>query len=156
MDLFYLKCLLLLFWCFWFSLACCTNVFDFLTAMHWLPHEWVFRSGNYSLLANTLRIYNVSGLFLNILFIGNVIIQCLSSILFFAAWVSFCRRTQRSFQLINAAFTVSILIWVTFLIMEEIFIAYAYEAVHARLLMFELLTLMTLYLLPDKKINPGR
>jgi hypothetical protein len=149
-GLFHLKLGCLLYWACWFSLAFLTNVFDFIHAMTGLSSDWHFRSGNYVLLSSTLSLYHTSGLFLNFLFICNMAVQGLSAVLFFSAGMYFWRRHRYTWPCINLAFTISIALWAVFLIMEEIFIAYAFEGGHSRLFIFELVTLLSIHLLPNK------
>jgi hypothetical protein len=146
--LFYFKLGLLLYWACWFSLACTTNLFDFLHAMGYLPAQWLFRSGNYTLLAGVINIYHMPSLILNLLFICDISVQGLSALLFFIAFFSFWMRAARPWRFINTAFALSIALWAVFLIMEEVFIAYRFEGTHSGLIVFETISLMALHLLP--------
>ena len=145
-DLFYFKLGILAFWGIWFAIAFLTNVTDFLIATN-LHAPSLFRSGNYSALEKVISIYNTPHYFLNILFSLNIFVQGLSAIMFFIATFCFWKRVY-IWQTINIAFSLSISLWAVFLIMEEIFIAYSYEATHIRLFMFEMISLLALHLLP--------
>lgn len=147
-SLFYLKLGLVFFWGLWFLLAFSTNVFDYLYHFNLLPTAWRFRSGNYQLLAGTISIYKTPIFILNTLYLLDMIIQGACALLFFKATYHFGRKKSR-FRTTNLAFLVSIALWATFIIMEEFFIAYAFESVHIRLLIFELFTLIAIHQLPD-------
>ena len=147
-SLFYLKLSILLFWGSWFSIAFLTNTTDFLIAadiMSPLP----FRSGNFNLIKNIMSIYNIPSDISVLLFSINLFVQGAIAILFLTAAFSFWQ--QKSFWLFsNIAFGLSIALWAVFLILEEVFIAYAFEATHIRLFEFELVSLLFLYLLPQQ------
>lgn len=146
-GIFYIKSGCLLFFSCWFSLACLTNTFDFIHALYTLPN-WHFRSGNYDALAKVLQTYHTPIWFLNILFTLDILAQGISAILFFISFLSFIKYKKIT-SVINIAFGISMALWATFIIMEEIFIAYSFEGKHIRLLGFELLILLFIYLLPN-------
>lgn len=143
---FYLKLIILLFWSAWFFIVFLTNITDFLVSTGMI-NRIAFRSGNYHLLESVLSIYQLPSYVLNLLFSLDIITQGTSALLFFSAAICFWRSKHYS-TLALLAFMISISLWMIFVLMEEIFIAYAYEAVHLRLIMVELLSLFTFYLLP--------
>ncbi len=145
--LFYFKSGLLLFWACWFSLAFTTNVLDFLHVFGDLPNDWLFRSGNYQLLHGVISIYHTPGYLLNFLFTCDITVQGLSAILFITA--AYCYWRGKSWRFINLAFVLSIALWGVFILMEEVFIAYHFESVHAGLFEFELISLLAMHLLPE-------
>lgn len=65
-------------------------------------------------------------------------------------FLSFSKK-RNAWPLINAAYGINMGLWATFLIIEEIFIAYSYEAAHIRLLSLELVLFLLIHLLHDKK-----
>ena|SRR3990167_6013619 len=145
-GLFYFKLGTLLFWGIWFSIAFSTNIADFfITTNTHLASS--FRSGNYNALEKVIVIHNTPHYFLNILFSLDIFAQGLSAILFFIAVFCLWKHVY-VWQAINIAFNVSMSLWAVFLIMEELFIAYSYEATHIRLFMFEMISLLALHLLP--------
>lgn len=149
-GLFYFKAGCLLFWASWFGIACFTNYFDFLYTLGLLPSSWLFRSGNYALLDSALSIYHSRPLLTHVLFICNMSVQGLSSLLFLTAFLKFIRR-QPAWALINTAFSLSIALWATLLIVAELFIAYAFEFEISTLFIFELITLLAIHLLPSQE-----
>lgn len=146
-GVFHIKLMCLLFWGAWFFIASLSNLFDFIGALYGLPINWHFHSGNYLALAQVLQIYNTPTIILNILFIIDTLVQMLSAILFSIAALYFYRFRQISL-IVNAALGVSMALWASFLLLEEIFIAYSFEHVHIRLLVFEMITLLMMHLLP--------
>ncbi|MGB6976147.1 MAG: hypothetical protein WBE18_01625 [Gammaproteobacteria bacterium] len=148
-GLFYIKLGCLLFWTVWFSVAFTTNFFDFLSVVGWLSKGWHFLSGNYHALVNVLHVYNTPPSLLNILFALDISTQGISAILFFTAFICFWRNVY-VWQIISLAFGVSMALWAAFLVMEEVFIAYPFEATHIRLLIFEMICLLMFYLLPHQ------
>jgi len=145
--LFYFKLGLLLFWGCWFSFAFTTNLLDFLHVLGYLPSDWLFRSGNYQLLHGVITIYHPPVYVLNLLFICDIAAQGLSAILFITA--AYCYWRGYSWRYINLAFMFSIALWGVFLLMEEVFLAYHFESVHAGLFEFELISLLAMHLLPE-------
>ena len=146
-GLFYLKAGTLFFWGMWFLLASLTNIFDLFNVFGILTPEWRFRSGNYLLLSQALSIYDVGSMCTNLLFICDILVQGTAATLFFIAAWHFWHQ-KNAWIYINAAFTLSIALWGMFIIMEETFIAYAFEEVHRSLFSLELISLLALHLLP--------
>jgi hypothetical protein len=152
-PLFYIKLGCLLFWAVWFLVAFITNFFDFLNLIGWIPPQWHFHSGNYHSLENVVSIYHTPNSLLNLLFALDILAQGISAVLFFIAFFCFWRGIY-IWQTIPLAFGISMGLWAVFLVMEEVFIAYSFESTHARLLIFEIVCLLMLYLLPHHK-NPA-
>lgn len=148
-GIFYIKLGCLLFLSCWFTLVCLTNILDFMYAYHGLSDDWLFRSGNYFLLAKVLQIYHTNPVILFTLFSLDILVQGTSAVLFIISTILFLTRRQIS-SIMNIAFGVSMGLWAIFILMEEIFIAYNYESVHIRLFAFEMLTLLMLHLLPHE------
>ncbi|KTD61088.1 hypothetical protein [Legionella spiritensis] len=144
--LFYIKLGFLLFFACWFAIACLTNLVDLANAIH-LTNEWAFHSGNLAALAKVLAIYHTPTWFLYALFCSDIIVQGTSAVLFaVASWQFGINRYP--WPWINTAFGISMALWATFLVMEEIFIAYAFEATHIRLLILEMAALLVVHGLP--------
>jgi len=118
-------------------------------AYHVLPNGWLFRSGNYMLLAKVLQIYHSHPAILFTLFSFDILVQGASAILFIISSLAFIIKKQIT-PVVNVAFGISMALWAVFIIMEEIFITYSYESVHIRLFAFEMLTLLMMHLLPHK------
>lgn len=151
-GLFYLKAGALFFWACWFTLAATTNIFDLINALWGLPTYWHFRSGNFILVASVLSLYNTPTFFYYLVFIIDILIQATCAILFAVSFLKFWRH-QPAWSWINYAFTLSLALWAAFIIIEELFIAYAFEATHIGLCLFELLILFALHFLPHQPIK---
>ncbi len=150
-SLFYIQSGILLFFSFWFFIAFLTNLFDLLNNLG-LINQWKFSSGNYASLQKVISIYSTPKIILTALFYSDISAQLLSSILFLVAFVQFLRKTN-PWPYINVAFGISMALWAIFLIMEEIFISYSYEATHIRLLILEIMALIFLHILPTENLN---
>lgn len=151
-SLFYIKAGLLLFWACWFAIASSTNIFDFLYTQNLLPANWAFKSNNFSALKQVFAIYDTNFYFLETLFAINTAVQISIAILFFISFFLYI-KTRTLSPIINYSFALSMLLWAIFLIMEEIYIAYSFEATHRQLFTFELISLLALYLLPTPQHN---
>lgn len=138
----------LLFWSMWFALACMTNLFDFMNIFTLIPPDWRFRSNNYMLLSQVLSVYDTQNWLLNFLFFCNTVVQGAVAIIFFGAVFLYAFKREPWFY-INLAFGLSMALWATYLVLEEVFIAYAFEATHMRLFMFEIIMLLMIHLLPE-------
>lgn len=148
-GLFYIKLLCLLFWACWFALVCTTNITDLLAVKGILSSDWHCRSGNYALLQSFVSIYNEPIRFVNILFYLDIAFNAISALLFSVAFFMFCFKRQ-AWCWINSAFLISLVLWTGFILMDELFIGYKYENEHMRIFIFELITLLTIHLLPHK------
>lgn len=148
-ELFYIKLGCLAFWSAWFLLAFLSNLFDFVKCIqeYALPSWWKFYSGNCQALWKVFSLYNIPPTVFYTTFILNMLAQVCSALLFFWATLRFC-ITRTLNRLMHVAFGLSMALWAIFIILEELFIAYPFEATHMRLFLFEMLTLMMLHLLP--------
>lgn len=113
-----------------------------------LPEEWAFASGNFRFIAETTARYATPGWVNAILFTGVVVWEGLAAVLFCRAfWVY--RDWKAGLQHAYLAVIVSLLLWSTFLIVDEAFIAYAVEGTHFRLFIATLVTVLVMELLPE-------
>ena len=135
-------------WACWYTLASLTNLFDFMHGIGNLPDSWLFRSDNYANLQQVFSIYHTPSFFVSFLFICDMSAQAISAILFWIAFICFFSNNKYKWQFINAAFGFSIALWSVFLVLQEIFIAYALEHVFIRLSAYEMLTFIMIHLLP--------
>jgi len=148
-GIFFIKQGILFFWFCWFFIACLTNITDLSIAKNWISMT-TFHSGNYSALEKVINIYHIPNTILDLLFSLDIFAQGLAAILFFVASFCFWFENKYTWPTINMAFGISLFLWSVFLIMEEIFIAYSYESTHSGLFMFELISLLTIHLIPHK------
>lgn len=140
---FLLKRLLLLFWATWFSIVFLTNLLDACKGLGVLPQTWAFASSNYAFVAQTTAIYGTPDWVNAVLFAGVLIWEAVAAVCFWRAALTFRRRS------VYAAFTGGLSLWAAFLLADEVFIAYAVEATHFRILIAHLATLLVIELVPD-------
>ena len=150
-GIYIIKAGLLLFWALWFTLAFSTNFFDLLKALHHLPISWQFNSGNYQAVAQVISRYHGSSTLLNTLFVLDITAQLLIAIAFWVTFIRYITQKPNYFAWINLTFGISVALWAVFILIEEIFIAYQFETTHIRLLVFELISLLSIHLLADQK-----
>jgi hypothetical protein len=143
----FLKRSLLLFWSIWLTVVFVTNVLDGCKALGWLGDNWPFASGNYRFLVETTARYGTPAWLNGLLFLGVIGWEGTAGLLFWLAWLRF-RGKEESRRLLYTAFTVSLALWSTFAITDELCIAYAVEGTHLHLFLAQLVTLLAIELLP--------
>jgi hypothetical protein len=143
-----LKRLLLLFWSAWLSVVFLTNLADAGKGLGLLDESWAFASGNWKLIQETTARYETPSA-LNVIFFAGVILwEGAAAVLFWmAAWSYRGRSSAR--RAVYLAFTTLLLLWLAFLVADEVFIAYPLESTHLRLCVAHLVTLLTVELLPE-------
>jgi hypothetical protein len=142
-----LKSLLLYFWAIWFSVVFLSNLADGAKGLGLLDDSWAFASGNLKFIKETTGRYGTPDWLNAILFGGVILWEGIAAVLFWRAGWTF-RGGIRAQKAVYLAFTVSLLLWCAFLIADEVFIAYPVEAVHLRLFVAQLVTLLAIELLP--------
>jgi hypothetical protein len=152
----FLKQALLAFWSVWLTLVCLTNVLDGARALGLLDQDWAFASGNYCLLVATTARYETPMWLNGVLFVGVICWEGLAAVLFWLTLLRFRGRAgAEGTPLLYTAFTVSLLLWAGFMIADDVFIAYALEAIHIRLFVAQLMTLLAIELLPETRQPPA-
>ncbi len=140
----------LLFWALWFSIALSTNITDGLKAFEVLPDTWGFASGNYLFMQTVTSIYSFPEWLVAVLFLGVLLWEGLAMWLFWRAFKDFKGIKGPGLDHAYTAFAVSLALWASFMLADEILIAYEVEQVHRTLFGLELITLLALRLLPDE------
>jgi hypothetical protein len=144
----FLKRALLFFWATWFTLVFASNVADGLRELGLLPESWAFSSGNFRFVAETTSRYGTPEWLNAVLFAGAIVWEGLAAFLFWRAFWAY-RDWKAGLQRAYLAMIVSLLLWATFLIVDEVFIAYAVEGTHFRLFIATLATVLVMELLPE-------
>jgi hypothetical protein len=144
----FLKRLLLLFWAIWFSVVFLTNLADGGKALGLLGESWAFASGNFRFLKETTARYGTPEVVNGALFAGVIVWEGVAALLFWRAGWAF-RGGGSGRKVLYLAFTASLLLWASFVIADEVFIAYAVEGTHLRLFIAHLVTLLGVELLPE-------
>jgi len=137
---------ILLFWALWSSLAAISDLINLLQQLHIVPSSWIFSSGNFSLVLQSLSKYGWDNHLLAI-FLFAIIVTWIFvvAILFWRALFAFNKTNfLRSAYL---AFIVSMAMNAFFLIMDELFLQYEFGHSHMARLGFRLITFIAFYLL---------
>lgn len=146
MNLHLLKRGILLFWALWFSVVLATNLCDALKQLGLLDATWSFASGNFSYMQAVAGRHHTPRILIIGMFAGVVAWQALVTALH---WRAFARYLPGARAAIVRAFVPNAALWGAFMVADEFFIAYEPEATHIRLFMLALLSLLTIFLLPD-------
>jgi len=140
---------IVLFWIVLLLVTFFANTFDGLKALKVMGEGWRFVSGNYASMVETTCKYPLPAWFAGLLFLGVVLWQGLSALLFWYAFGAFHGMHFPGLRALDLAFLVSPALWAVFMIADEIFTAYDAEATHMRIFTAQLLSLMVLHLLPE-------
>jgi len=144
---------LLGFWCLYFAIVTLSNLTDLLRSLHVLPADWAWISGNLAFIAPSTAKIGVPAGLSPVLLAGVIVWQSLASFLFWRA----LRRGDR--ESMGPAFMVSLSLWATFILLDEILLIFetGAEATHLRLFIAELVSLCLLRpggLRPDARETP--
>ena len=145
-----LKRALLLFWAVWLTFVVAGNVCDALKELGFLGAEWQFASGNYEAIVKTTGRYPTPEWLNAVLFAGVIVWEAATAALFWLAWWDAGREGAKESRYMPAAFLLSVGLWSAFVIADEICVAYPLVAVHFRILIASLASLLTIYVLPDE------
>ncbi len=143
-----IKKALVFFWAIWFTVVFLSNLANLLRVFAILPKTFMFYSGNFAMVTKVISIYHLPHSFAVTLFILVILLEaCIMLSLWFAAFSYLCN--MKYIQRVNMAFLISMFLWMLFLITDEIFIAYRFEAAHFKFFVAQLVTLLVIHLLPD-------
>lgn len=151
-NIFYIKRIILLFWALYFSIVLASNLTDGMRAAGWLPADIAFASGNYEMVRQVTAIYHTREWLVAILYLGVLAWEGWAAWLFWRAYRSIGLHKSEWKQPVYQAFTISLLLWMTFLLMDELFIAYEVtdlERIHLLLIITQLVTLFAVEFLPE-------
>jgi hypothetical protein len=146
----------LLFWALYFAIVCTTNLTDALKALGILDARFVFASDNYQLIRRVTGIYELPELLNVLLFAGVVLWEGVAAAVFFHAF--FKAAADYGGEATLLAFGVSLALWMTFILMDEFFIAYhvaGLETTHIGLLAAQLASLILIRLLSRDRQGIG-
>jgi hypothetical protein len=143
-----LKRVLLLFWAVWFTVVFLSNLADAGKGLGLLGESWAFASGNLKFIQETTSRYGTPDVVNAGLFAGVILWEGVAAVLFWRAGCTF-RGQASSRKVVYLPITAALLLWGSFLIADEVFIAYALEGTHLRLFIAHLVTLLALELLPE-------
>jgi hypothetical protein len=140
---------ILLFWALWLTVAWLANTCDGLKACHLLGARWKFASGNYTLMVETTRKYRTPRWLNAVLFGGVILWQGWAALLFWLSISVFQGLHRPGGNALYAAFLVSLALWATFIVVDEIFLAYEAEDTHLRVFTAQAISLLVLVLVPE-------
>jgi hypothetical protein len=133
---------LLGFWALYFAIVTLSNLADLLRAFHALPAGWSWVSGNLAFIAASTGKFGVPAWANPVLLAGVIGWQAVAAVLFWRA------TREPGGRWPGPAFVVSLSLWGTFIVLDEILLIFetGAEATHLRLLIATLLTLVVLRL----------
>lgn len=143
-----LKRLLLFFWAAWCALVAASNLCDALKGLGILDQSWPFASGNYRAIAAATARYGVVREVNCALFACVIVWEGLSALLFLHAAIRYCGRD--SLQPVHTAFAVSLMLWASFMIADEIVFTFVFEATHMRIFIAQVATWLAIELIPEE------
>ena len=153
MNVEFLKRIILLFWAVYFSIVVASNLGDGLKGLGLLSEGWAFASGNYSMIEQVISIYALPASVAGIFFAFVIIWEALTAFYFFRAFRDPADLQTSNKQKITIAFTFAIVLWILFILSDELFLAYerfgGIEGGHLGLLSAQVLTFLTVWLLPN-------
>jgi hypothetical protein len=126
--------LLLLIWGVWFSIVALTNTLDGLKALHVLPADFTFASGNWAFLKQVVSVHHTPGAIAALMFIGVIVWEWSAAVSFVRAWNHYREDHAEAEAAAAIAFAISAALWGAMMIASEIFISYGVEATHTHLL----------------------
>ena len=143
---------IVLFWALWWLLAFLTDLLGALKetgviAAPWLPHS------NYPCLVESLAPYGMPAWLPPLLFAGIIAWALLSAILLGLAAATPTHPQDRWQRRVNAAFVVSLGLWLAFFLADQIVMKFELEVNHMVQGGFQLLCLMAIHLLPGDRAS---
>ena len=137
------------FWAIWWFIAFITDLLGGLIHLNFFHLSWL-TDGNYLFLVQSLSLFHPAEWITALFYIGIILWSGLCFVLFTWAALSDSSNQQRWLNRANMAFIVSLTFWLAFFIMDQIILKFDLEANHMVQGGFELLTYLSLYILPDK------
>ena len=125
-----------------------TNAADGLKQLHLLPASWAFASGNYVLMVKVTSVYQTPAWIVFSLFGGVIFWEALGMWSYGRA--ACCVHSSGNRPIVQRAFAINLALWVTFIIADEVFLAYSMENIHRSIFEAQLLSLLAIWLLPEQ------
>ena len=144
-----LKFGLLAFWWLWFVLVLFTNLCEGMKLLHRVPWTWKFASHNYQPVALALAEYAAPSWLPKVLFVGILLWQLLTALLFGGAAILSFAQHSLSWGWVDAAFAAGLALWAAFMLADEFCKQYDPERSHILFFTAQLVTLLALHLLPS-------
>ncbi len=141
---------LILFWAIWWLIAFWTDLAGGLAHIG-LLHASFAPDTNYPFLVSSLKMYPIGKWVPPFLFFGIILWSGLVACLFFWSALSLHRSRTIWMSRANIAFVISLMYWLCFFIADQMVMKFDLEENHMVQGGFELLTFLSLYLLPEDK-----
>ncbi len=151
-DLF--KKIIIVFWTLWWLIALWTDVVGLLAHNGFLLKSWA-PDTNYPFLVATLKMYQVPGWFPQLCIVGILLWSLVSTLAFLWTSISLNQPTHRWMQRANIAFIISLTFWMVFFLADQLVMKFDLEENHMVQGGFQLITYLTLCLLPNSQCRSG-
>ncbi|KTC94613.1 hypothetical protein [Legionella erythra] len=142
------KKLIILFWFFWWLIAFWTDIVGVLAHNGWLIKTWA-PDANYPFLVESLKMYPVPAWVPQWSFAGIILWSLLSTLAFGWAALALFKPDARWRRRADWAFIISLCYWLAFFLADQLVMKFDLEENHMVQGGFELLTYLSLYLLPE-------
>ena len=139
---------LLLFWTLWLLIVFLTNLFEWLKVLRIVSPYWKFASSNYQAIVQATGIYQAPEWVAKVLFLGVLIWQCGTLLAFGRALLSMWWYGMWLLGPVMETFAASLGLLAAFILADEIFKQYDLERAHLLLFIAQLLTVLSIYVLP--------
>ncbi|HZU13595.1 MAG TPA: hypothetical protein VFB58_12215 [Chloroflexota bacterium] len=141
---------LLLFWSIWITLVVITNVAGELRALHLASWLAPLASGNFRYILKETSAYSLPWWIDQILFIGILLWESLSAVLFWRAFRHAWRGTGRRLRAAYTAHGVLMALFAAFILADEIFHDFRVEGDHRSIVALLIVSLLAIGLLPER------
>lgn len=148
-DNIFFKKLIVLFWTLWWLIALWTDIIGTFAHLNLVHATWA-PDTNYPFLVTTLKMYTTQSWISALAFIGILLWSTASTVAFLWAAMSLRRGQKIWLSRARIAFIISLTYWLAFFLADQLVMKFDLEENHMVQGGFELLTFLSLYLLPDK------
>lgn len=142
-----LKMIIVIFWAVWWCIAFWTDLIGGLAHLGIVHANWA-PDTNYPFLVSSLKMYPITNSIPPVLFLGIIIWLFISFISFAWACLGFTKDRSVWIARSNTAFIISLSLWFSFFIADQIVMKFDLEENHMVQGGFQLLTFLVFHLLP--------
>jgi len=147
------KKIIILFWTAWWLMALWTDVAGALVHINIITASWA-QDLNYPMLVQSLSLYHVPSWLPPCLFIGILLWSLINAGLFVWASLGLNQSPEIWLRRAQYAFIISLTFWFAFFIADQVVMDFNLEQNHMVQGGFQLLTYLTLFMLPDPHYYP--
>ncbi|CAM2940920.1 hypothetical protein [Legionella worsleiensis] len=149
----WLKKGIILFWAIWWMVTFWTDLIGMFSHMSLIQKSWA-PDINYPFLVESLKMYQVSPLFAQLCFAGIMAWSLLSAWAFIRTCCVFNKETACWMKRADTAFIISLCFWLALFLADQLIMKFDLEENHMVQGGFELLTYLSLYILPHHSERP--